>query len=70
MLDVARIRSGKLTIKKEVFDLAQFVKEVVIRMDPHFKVAGLEYPEFKITGCTQVVGEWDSMRIELSLIHI
>nr|BDT27562.1 ATP-binding protein [Bacteriovorax sp. HI3] len=64
MLDVARIRSGKLTIKKETFDLAQFVKEVVIRMDPHFKVAGLEYPEFKITGCTQVIGEWDSMRIE------
>lgn len=64
MLDVARIRSGKLTIKKENFDLAQFVKEVVIRMDPHFKVAGLEYPEFKIIGCTKVVGEWDSMRIE------
>lgn len=64
MLDVARIRSGKLTIKKETFDLAQFVKEVVLRMDPHFKVAGLEYPEFKILGCTKVVGEWDSMRIE------
>ncbi len=64
MLDVARIRSGKLTIKKETFDLAQFVKEVVIRMDPHFKVAGLEYPEFEIRGCSQVIGEWDSMRIE------
>lgn len=64
MLDVARIRSGKLTIKKEKFDLSQFIKEVVVRMDPHFKLAGLDYPAFKTDGCEKIVGEWDSVRIE------
>lgn len=70
MLDVARIRSGKLTIKKENFELIQFVKDVVIRMDPHFKVAGLEYPEFKVIGCSELYGDWDSMRIEQVITNL
>lgn len=70
MLDVARIRSGKLTIKKENLELIQFVKDVVLRMDPHFKVAGLDYPEFKVIGCSELYGEWDSVRIEQVITNL
>lgn len=61
MLDVARIRTGKLSIRPGRFDLAQLVANVVDRFMPQAAQAGvvIEY-----TARQAVVGDWDEFRIE------
>lgn len=58
MLDIARIRSGKLTVERENLNLAELVNEVVMR----FKNQLSALPLVRCEG--ECDGEWDRMRLE------
>jgi PAS domain S-box-containing protein len=62
MLDIARIRSGKLTIKKEKIYLCEFVKEVMDKLKSQFIEVGFPEPEFHCDGLSE--GYWDKLRLE------
>ncbi len=62
MLDITRIRSGKFSINKEKFDLADLVNETVLRLKLMFEEANASPPE--IVQKDSSVGYWDKMRIE------
>ena len=68
MLDIARIRSGKLTIQPEPFDLCELVQDTVKRMHSQFVDAGCGDP--KLVLCEPVHGEWDRMRMEQVLDNL
>jgi signal transduction histidine kinase len=61
MLDIARIRTGRLVIEPSVVDAVALTGEVLERLSPHLAEAGtpatLEAPE-------RLVAEWDPFRIE------
>jgi PAS domain S-box-containing protein len=62
MLDVSRIRAGKLQIERERCDLCRLTEEVIERLKDQF--AGASYPVPKVDHCEDSTGEWDRMRIE------
>ncbi len=61
MLDVSRISSGKLALRKEDFDLATLVEEVVDRFQPQLEAV---HCQVNIIRESDVSGEWDRYRIE------
>lgn len=61
MLDVSRIRTGKLSIRTATFDLAQLVGNVVDRFAPQAVNAGME---IEYSAEAPVIGDWDEFRIE------
>jgi PAS domain S-box-containing protein len=61
MLDVSRIRSGRLALMRERIDLGDLVHDVVARLLPELSAAG-EVPVVNTSG--QVVGLWDRLRME------
>lgn len=61
MLDVSRIRTGKLSIRPAPFDLAQLVGNVVDRFMPQAIHAGME---IEYSAAAPVIGNWDEFRIE------
>lgn len=68
MLDITRIRSGKLSINKEKFDLSDLVVETVERIKPMFSEANASLPV--VVKKESVVGYWDKIRIEQVLINL
>jgi len=62
MLDVSRIRTGKLTLKKETCDLSKIVKDILDRSREQFESSGSGVPRLDIND--DAIGVWDSMRIE------
>ena len=62
MLDVSRIRTGKLALNKEEHELGDIVREVVFRLSLIFEAAGIPLP--RITASERLVGEWDRFRLE------
>jgi len=68
MLDIARIRSGKLTFLPERFDLCELVKDIVARMHSQFMEAGCGDP--KLVFCEPAEGVWDRMRLEQVLNNL
>lgn len=68
MLDIARIRSGKLTVEPEYFDIAELVKDTVDRMKPQFLITPSGLP--KINANTPTWGYWDRMRIEQVITNL
>lgn len=62
MLDVSRIRTGKLRLDKTRQDLADIVREVIFRMSVLFEAAGLNIPSIQVEG--HLWGEWDRFRVE------
>jgi PAS domain S-box-containing protein len=62
MLDVARMRTGNLTLSKDVFNLSDALKETVYRHAPDFKAAGIDIPTVDFPGTS--LGSWDRLRIE------
>ena len=62
MLDIARIRSGNLSLVPSSFDLCSLVKEAVSRMHSQFVESGCGDP--KVTYCEPAHGVWDRMRLE------
>jgi PAS domain S-box-containing protein len=68
MLDVSRIRSGKLKIELETFDLCSLIAEVLDRFSGQFKEAGYELPETAL--CETAVGKWDRLRLDQVLSNL
>jgi PAS domain S-box-containing protein len=62
MLDIAKIRTGRLTLEKTEFDLSVLVRNCIEQMHLQFVNAGFNDP--KLTLCeTSTVGNWDKIRI-------
>ena len=61
MLDISRIRTGKLSIRPSSFDLAQLVRGLLENFAPQVAAA-----ESSVTLCAEqpVHGQWDEFRIE------
>jgi signal transduction histidine kinase len=68
MLDISRIRSGKLTIVREKFDLGALVRDVATRMGSQFEAAG--YPPLLLEVEERIVGSWDLMRVEQIVMNL
>lgn len=68
MLDIARIRSGKIMLEKEEFDFCEMVQEVLERMKPNFLVSSYEFPE--VTLCEKVMIVGDKLRIEQVAVNL
>jgi PAS domain S-box-containing protein len=62
MLDVSRIRSGRLKLEKERLDFCALVEEVVERLADQF--TNNAYPVPSLMGCKEAEGEWDRFRLE------
>lgn len=68
MLDVSRIRTGRLTLIKESFDLCELTTEILERLREQFANAHYEFPTIVL--CKHAHGEWDKMRIEQVIINL
>ena len=65
MLDVSKVRMGKLKLRLRQVDLCQLTQEVLARM----KLQQDEI-EFNFKNCQDVEGEWDADRMEQVLINL
>ncbi|PYC19659.1 hybrid sensor histidine kinase/response regulator [Pseudomonas mosselii] len=61
MLDVSRIRTGKLSIRPRTFDLGQLVRGLVENFAAQ---AGAVGTPLELQRCDALLGEWDEFRIE------
>lgn len=61
LLDVTRIESGRLALDRQLFDLSEFVEEVVGRYEKEAERLGCQ---LSTTSPRGAVGEWDRHRIE------
>lgn len=66
MLDVSRIRAGKLYINREWFEIIDFVYEISERMKIHFP--DIHFPDTSNGNEIQV--HWDKLRIEQVLVNL
>lgn len=62
MLDVARIRTGKLTFEYEKVDLCEVMNDVIQRLSTQFSASSYALPN--VPKCANGTGEWDRMRVE------
>lgn len=62
MLDVSRIRTGKLKLEKSQQEMGDIVREVVLRMSILFEALELPIPPVEIE--ERIFGFWDRFRIE------
>jgi signal transduction histidine kinase len=67
MLDVSRIRTGKLSIRPTRFNLTQMVANVVERFEPQAAAIGTH---ISFSGDKAVVGVWDEFRIEQVVVNL
>nr|WP_228531115.1 MULTISPECIES: ATP-binding protein [Myxococcaceae] len=67
LLDVSRIRSGRLALEREVLDLSELTREVLERLAEPLAQAGCAL-EARIA--PQVVGFWDRLRLEQVLVNL
>jgi PAS domain S-box-containing protein len=67
MLDISRIASGRLTIARERFDLAEAVHDVVERLSPVLADSGCEV---RVQAQPGAAGAWDRFRIEQVLVNL
>lgn len=68
MLDVSRIRSGNLNVKRERFNLGELADEVVERLRGQFESGSSPMPEVTLKGDTN--GNWDRLRIEQVITNL
>ncbi|MGE7990700.1 hybrid sensor histidine kinase/response regulator [Pseudomonas sp. NPDC089554] len=61
MLDVSRIRTGKLSLRPKVFDLGQLVRGLVENFTAQASAADTH---IELQQCEPLQGEWDEFRIE------
>lgn len=67
MLDVSRIRTGKLSIRPKAFDLGQLVQGLVQNFSAQ---AGALETHIELQRCQTLQGEWDEFRIEQVLANL
>lgn len=68
MLDISRIRTGKLKMEKHTVELNEVVLDVVERLTPQFIEAIGTPPEIELT--QGIVGFWDKFRIEQVITNL
>lgn len=67
MLDVSRIRTGKLSIRTSAFDLGELVGNLLESFAAQVAAAGCS---LQLTTCEAVIGVWDEFRIEQVLANL
>lgn len=68
MLDISRIRTGKLTLKKESCDISELLKEILNRTKEQFRASGSGEPV--VENFVEAYGDWDPLRIDQVLTNI
>ncbi|WP_284663421.1 GAF domain-containing protein [Myxococcus sp. SDU36] len=67
LLDVSRLSSGRLGLKREEVDLAALTRELVGRMSEELALAG---NEVRLLLDRPVSGQWDRLRLEQVLVNL
>jgi signal transduction histidine kinase len=67
LLDLSRIRSGRLDLEIEEVDLADVAREVVGRFDEEARRAG---SELRLVARAPVAGRWDRLRLDQVLTNL
>ncbi|WNZ62189.1 HAMP domain-containing sensor histidine kinase [Myxococcus sp. MxC21-1] len=67
LLDVSRLSSGRLGLKREEVDLAALTRELVGRMSEELALAG---NEVRLLLDRPVSGHWDRLRLEQVLVNL
>ncbi len=67
MVDVSRIRSGKLSIRATEFDLSTLLQQVVSDLEPQADVAGCR---MSLEASESLCGRWDDFRVEQIIINL
>lgn len=68
MLDITQIRSGKLSLTREPFDLGQTVADVMERLRPEIlHICRNEPPHLELKS---VNGQWDKIRLEQVVVNL
>jgi PAS domain S-box-containing protein len=68
MLDVSRIRSGRLTIEPEQEDLREIIRDVIEQLKNQFIQGSYEVPS--LLECEECVGRWDRLRMEQAVTNL
>lgn len=69
MLDISRIRSGKLTLRHQAFNLNELILEVVFMLKDQFKTSGCQEPLLECPD--QIIAvNWDRVRMEQVLMNL
>ena len=68
MLDISRMRTGKLTMEWESFNLNELIRDILERMSETFKTANCE-AKFE-SNSDQVLGTWDKVRLEQVIVNL
>jgi PAS domain S-box-containing protein len=68
MLDISRIRTGKLSIRKEHCELSSMLRDILGRTREQFENSGSGQPG--ILQLDEAFGEWDPLRIEQVMTNI
>ncbi|GHH01301.1 GAF domain-containing protein [Comamonas sp. JC664] len=67
LLDVSRLSSGRLGLKREEVDLSALTRELVHRMSEELALAG---NEVRLALEQPVLGDWDRLRLEQVLVNL
>lgn len=67
MLDISRIRSGKMELECSVFDLRELLLDVVSRISPQFIAQNCQVI---VNDASEVIGKWDRHKIEQVIINL
>lgn len=68
MLDVSRIRSGRLILDTKPFGMCDLLQTVVQKMASQFENSGMPAPTIEV--CAQAWGKWDPIRIEQVIVNL
>lgn len=68
MLDISRIRTGRLTLKKDHCEISQIVTDILSRSREQFLASGSGEPIIHVM--EKAHGHWDSMRIEQVISNV
>jgi signal transduction histidine kinase len=68
MLDVSRIRTGKLLLEKDQHDLFEITRFVIERMAVQFQASGIDLPTIRHSEAVE--GKWDRFRLEQVITNL
>ncbi|MBB5606275.1 MULTISPECIES: hybrid sensor histidine kinase/response regulator [unclassified Janthinobacterium] len=67
MLDVSRISSGKLSIRRELVDLSELVRRLADDLSPYAASTG---STLELQALEQISGYWDAFRVEQIVVNL
>ncbi len=68
MLDISRIRSGKLRIERAPVDLCELLSEVLARLRSQFLDAAIREPQIEL--CDDATGTWDRHKLDQVITNL